>query len=221
MKKKKKGHCAICGNFGKVTREHVPPKSLFPRPQTNPIIVPTCAECNGGSSSVDQRFATLMKLNCPTLNDDPDARKSVMQTLRKNEKLHRQILDCLEPYPIYTESGIYTGDNGAVIKGISTEGFDKLIKKIVRCLYFHHAEDILPNDAKIELFHDNLLWEDTSENIEYRQEHLKINTLLDVGQINDPESFFYRWGICDDAPHNSLWNLHFKSIRYTAFVRLP
>lgn len=219
MKKKKKGHCAICGIHGRVTREHVPPKSLFPRPQTNPIIVPTCEKCNGGSSEVDQRFATLMKLNRPTLQDDADARESVMRTLRNNRKLYSEILDSITFFPIQSSSGIYTGKTGGLIKNISSDGFDELIEKIVRCLYFHHNQQILPSNSRVELFFDNLLLKNNKNNIGLRQETLNISNLLAVGQINDPDSFFYRWGICEDSPHNSLWILYFKTICYTAMVR--
>lgn len=57
----KVARCALCGETRPVTREHVPPKSLFlpPRPR-NTITVPVCGPCNHGYHLDDEYFRTFV-----------------------------------------------------------------------------------------------------------------------------------------------------------------
>jgi hypothetical protein len=49
--------CAICGKSEAVTRDHIPPKGIFPKPLPQDLItVPACKNCNGGDSSLDEKF---------------------------------------------------------------------------------------------------------------------------------------------------------------------
>jgi len=56
--------CTYCGKLKKLGVDHVPPKSLFPKPRPNNLItVPACRECNEGESTHDEYFATALALN--------------------------------------------------------------------------------------------------------------------------------------------------------------
>ena len=49
--------CYLCGAREKLTKDHVPPKNLFPLPRPkNLITVPCCERCNSGFSKADERF---------------------------------------------------------------------------------------------------------------------------------------------------------------------
>lgn len=49
--------CYICGATDDLTRDHVPPKNLFPDPKpSNLITVPCCRRCNVGFSKDDELF---------------------------------------------------------------------------------------------------------------------------------------------------------------------
>jgi hypothetical protein len=49
--------CAYCGDVGIVTRDHVPPKSIFPKPRpANLITVPACPKCHSQQTSRDDEY---------------------------------------------------------------------------------------------------------------------------------------------------------------------
>src|SRR5260370_27827914 len=58
------GYCAYCGEWRKMTRDHVPPRSLFSRrPGPDDLItVPSCYFCNRGASKYDEYFNLAVKL---------------------------------------------------------------------------------------------------------------------------------------------------------------
>ena len=59
MKKKSKireGACIYCGVVGTLTKDHVPPRNLFPKPHLGLITVPSCAGCNGSFKLDDEYF---------------------------------------------------------------------------------------------------------------------------------------------------------------------
>ncbi len=49
--------CAYCGEVRRLTRDHIPPKNIFPKPRSNDTItVPCCEECREGWSKDDEYF---------------------------------------------------------------------------------------------------------------------------------------------------------------------
>ncbi len=54
--------CVFCGVRDGTTKDHVPPKGMFPPPRPNLITVPACVTCNGGASEIDERFRTMLSL---------------------------------------------------------------------------------------------------------------------------------------------------------------
>jgi hypothetical protein len=60
------GTCYLCGVAGKLTRDHIPPKCLFPRPRpSNLLTLPCCHRCNNSASKDDEylRLATSGLIN--------------------------------------------------------------------------------------------------------------------------------------------------------------
>src|SRR5262245_58432042 len=54
MKPKEK--CYLCGAIENLTRDHVPPKSIFAPGTPNLITVPCCSKCNESNSMDDESF---------------------------------------------------------------------------------------------------------------------------------------------------------------------
>ena len=58
---KKAKKCSFCGKQGVITKDHIPPKCLFPQPLPNNLItVKACPSCNGGSSNDDQYLQAIL-----------------------------------------------------------------------------------------------------------------------------------------------------------------
>ena len=56
--------CVYCGSEENITREHIPPKALFPPPKpSNLITVPACNTCNGKKSIDDEYFNWFLNVN--------------------------------------------------------------------------------------------------------------------------------------------------------------
>ena len=55
-----KKSCIYCGNTEDLTKDHIPPKTLFPKPRpSNLITVPCCKNCNGSFSLEKDLFPHL------------------------------------------------------------------------------------------------------------------------------------------------------------------
>jgi hypothetical protein len=84
--------CYLCGKSadetpeGKLTREHVPPRNLFPQPRPSDLItVPCCAKCNHDAHKDDEylRLAVSGYYNTNQLGKRIWKEKAVGSTLRK------------------------------------------------------------------------------------------------------------------------------------------
>ena len=52
------GLCIYCQSREADSRDHVPPKGIFPKPRPSDLVsVPACQECNGGFAQLDEEFA--------------------------------------------------------------------------------------------------------------------------------------------------------------------
>lgn len=59
----KNEECAFCGKRDELTRDHVPPKSIFAKPRPSDLItVPCCRACNRQWSTDDEYFQLAMKI---------------------------------------------------------------------------------------------------------------------------------------------------------------
>jgi len=53
--------CYLCGSGSEITKDHIPPKNLFPHPRpTDLISVPCCRECNNYLSPIDESFRVFV-----------------------------------------------------------------------------------------------------------------------------------------------------------------
>ena len=150
------GVCAICGASGKVTLEHVPPKSLFVKPRPEPLLIYTCAECNSGSSTEDEELKALIGATASMASPKgKDLKPSFVKTIKHNQKLLRKI--------VYSRKGAdYTDPNTGeeMIKmAWNMKVLHKLYIKMARCLYFYTYKEILP----VGVTHDTPIHKATDE----------------------------------------------------------
>ena len=58
---KLKAVCVYCGSENNLTKDHIPPKSLFAKPLPDDLItVPSCRHCNRGASRDDEYFRMVL-----------------------------------------------------------------------------------------------------------------------------------------------------------------
>lgn len=110
--------CYLCGKEltkGEVTRDHVPPRGLFPRPLPSDLItVPCCKPCNNGKSREEEFFrliATLGVTKTPEAKSVYNSRtlphtlvgkrlkNEVKQLLQTLQHVWMEIDDVIQPIP--------------------------------------------------------------------------------------------------------------------------
>ena len=144
--------CIYCGSVA-TTRDHVPPKAIFPkwrRKLAKPITVPSCASCNEGFSLDDQYFTAALTANWKA---GPAAMETWIQTVRPalqtadRQGLKRLLQRSVRPISLVVggstlETGIFTPDMNR---------FQRVITRIVKGLYFSRTGRIIPADYDVSI----------------------------------------------------------------------
>src|SRR5213078_104682 len=60
--RKVRGECVYCGQVLWLTKDHVPPRCIFPPPLPELVTVPCCMHCNRSASKDDEYFRMMVAL---------------------------------------------------------------------------------------------------------------------------------------------------------------
>jgi len=151
-KKQKTGTCAYCGQHGIVTRDHIPPKNLFPPPRPNNLItVPCCLSCHEGWSDDDEYFRAMI-LSSELTQSHSDAAKNVeifLQSLKRpeHEKFLARLWSSIGYINVYTKSRLYLGIRPAI--RYERARMDRIILRIVRGLFFKETGTVFPSTHEV------------------------------------------------------------------------
>lgn len=111
--------CYLCGSTENLTRDHIPPKGLFPKPRpSNLYTVPCCYSCNNGAAKEDEYFrvATSSLINAhPTGQTTFDR---VVESTLPSGRIKKEIADLSS----LVETVTLRTDNGTI--EASRHGFD-------------------------------------------------------------------------------------------------
>src|ERR1017187_4987963 len=129
--------CAICGKVvKKLTNDHIPPKSMFGTKPSNLITVPSCPDCNGGSSADDEYFRLIAsEVDTAAHPDAKKANEAIVRSMQRpqakgfRESLRQSI------YPVEVVVGGTTEIRPFV--GLDVKRLDRTAAKIVKGLFFH------------------------------------------------------------------------------------
>ena len=102
--------CYLCGSTQSITRDHVPPKNLFPKPRpSNLVTVPCCYKCNNRYSKEDEyfRLAVCCPINANQLGKTMWDAKVMRNTVKKRRigPLVDEIVRTLKPAILRTPLG--------------------------------------------------------------------------------------------------------------------
>ena len=201
--------CAICGISAATTKDHVPPKSLYPKPRDNDInlnTVPACASCNNSAASDDEIFKVLIGIDTGEHQKDPKKIiDSLASTLGKNARVAGQVFS--------TEKRIFAGHRGSILEPAVAVTFDfkpyeRVITRAIRGLYWMETGKSLHPDATFQVLPGAQL----SPNIAADWMSLLMDCPL---KMLNKDSFAYRYYIGSEGSH--AWGLQFFS-RHTTFV---
>ena len=195
-------YCVYCGLRPGITRDHVPPKSFFPKPRPSDLItIPACGSCNKDAGKDEELFLATFMFGEAGVS--PAGKRLWNEKLhrmyRKNKGLRRRIANSLHDVEIVTPSGLYIG-RGLGVR-LENERLEKVVSKIVRGLYYHEYQEALPAAAEVICnFVQRPLAMSPIENIVPE---------LHFGSRKWPGIFEYRFNCVAEKPEASIWLIRF------------
>jgi hypothetical protein len=198
MKSRYSDVCVICGTNPKTGRDHLPPKSIFPKPRPSDLIrVPACDSCNMGRSGLDEEFKVSIGLQAG--HGEEGERlfcEQTSRTLSHNQRLKAELLSSIKEVELKTPEGILLGTAQAV--PLRSESYDKVINTIIRGLHWHHSGQILGDLVDIKVGWHRYL----------TKEIVTMTNNWAAGIVGNGQ-FIYKFAIFDEVPLASVWVLQF------------
>jgi hypothetical protein len=152
--RRRKRQCAYCGEHREISRDHVIPRSLFPRPLPKIMVtVPACDDCNSKKARHDDFLRDLLTSDIAG-SESPIAQQifqeKVLSSNRQGKSLVARIaIDDAKETPIVTKSGLYLGD--CHVAHFDLDRAIEMFSFMVRGLYFRFRHVVLPKDCKFEV----------------------------------------------------------------------
>jgi len=196
-----KSKCYFCGGLTS-SRDHVPPKCIFPEPRTPDLItVPSCDKHNMEYSKDDEYFqwfittASSYSSSAMKIID-----KKVVKAFRRNPAYYRKIMSNLIKVDIVTKSGLYIKTTNAF--KYDTNRIKQIVEKIIRGLYYHEKkyETIFPKDYHVRKFY--LMYPPMDKDF--------VNMIeSSPGQLIANGDFWYKYRYVTEANYLMSWFLMF------------
>ena len=208
--------CVYCGledpDTSDRTRDHVPPRNLFPEPRPSDLItVPCCRQCNSSASEDDEYFRLVLTSRNDT-SDHPEAEKvrpKICRSLQRPEatgfiNLLREIFLDVD---LYTKGGIYVGQ-GAGIR-VNHERLNRVAERIVQGLYWYTFGVRLPSDWTALCQNDAIL---TVNNEELQGKIAAVyGSMMEQppARVIGNHVFEYWYQVAEDCDYSTAWILRF------------
>lgn len=146
--------CVYCGLAPGTTRDHIPPKSLFPKPRPDLITVPCCETCRGNQSPDDEYFKNVIAMR-HDVGDHPAAKQIIESVLRSYAKPRKKrfahaLFNSVHELDLHTPAGIYLGKMPAY--DVDLDRLCRVIRRITLGLFYHHTGSRLPDDHCCQVY---------------------------------------------------------------------
>jgi len=209
----KTGECAYCGDVGIITRDHVPPKGIFPKPRPeNLITVPACRKCHSQQTSRDDEYFRNTLNVREDLSQHPGVLKVQPVVLRSFSNPNKsgmlgEFLKSIRLIEQVTPAGI-------IIK--SKLGFEadmvrirRVVQRIVIGLFYHHRQHRMPVGYDALIFNEESLQEWPADVLDYVTKTILQPLLATNVQTRGNGVFSYRFAYHPADPDSTWWILDF------------
>ena len=210
MMKKDEQLCVYCGTRIADTRDHIPPKNLFPKPRPdNLITVPSCSSCNNTNSDDDEYFRLMLVMRREAHNHPAavESWETAFRGLKRDNKigLATKIATDMREVEIYSKSGVYLGKESAI--NIDFPRVRNVLNRTIKGLFYHVTNRPLPANYDIHAF----ALEGFTDSVH------KIPSLLRYVEIGNAQPtntvganiFSYKYKFSDDDDSASIWLMEF------------
>lgn len=209
--KKKRRECVYCGRMSRITLDHIPPKSLYPKPRPSLITVPSCYECNVSASRDDEYFRLNLVLRDDT-PEHPEAKKvfeSVLRGLarRQSSGLRKALLNRMHEFDLVSPGRLYLGKTPGY--DVDLRRLDRVAARIIKGLFYHEKGERLPDEYEATALSASGLGKVSGE-VQLRFKNI-VDSLLSQPPraVGNAEVFAY-WAIpTEENPYTSAWLLMF------------
>lgn len=202
--------CVYCRNNKATTRDHVPPKCLFPKPRPNDLItVPACESCNKAASQDEEYFLSVIMLTDAGVTETGRSHwKKLRRMYNRRRGVKSTIASSIENKPYFTPTGIYLGHRLTISHDDSR--FRNVVLKIVRGLYFFEYDEIFPEKATIQ-YRFLISRHERNNMLKYLSETKKPKRIW-------PGTFEYRQNRTANRPEGSIWLFLFFGVAHFCVV---
>ena len=215
----KTGICTYCEKERKITRDHIPPKGIYPKPRPDCMTwVPACEKCNGDASKDDEYFRLVVAARGEA-NKNNAAKKTMQPVIRSLGKANakgysRRIYSSIDSRNVISRGGIFLQD-----QIVMDADLDRLLSVVSRTTYGLHVLDFgekVPDDCEIESFPLNQASIDADNSVE----QLVAHAAGTEPHVIDEDVFTY-WKIHpDECVNMSFWVYEFyKTACFASLVR--
>ena len=131
--------CTYCHRAAN-TKDHIPPKCLFPKPRPGSLItVPSCFACNSSFSKDDEHLRDVLSFR-EELSDNPFVEKQIESIFRGFDRSQSQgylnyLHSRMGEEAVRTTSGIYLGLKATF--NVDLTRIERVLRRITKGLYRH------------------------------------------------------------------------------------
>ena len=198
--------CAICGESPATTRDHIPPKGIYPKPRPKGLhTVPCCARCNNSAGPEDEEFKVLIGFGA---EDGPRQQDAVIDSIAKTVGSNRRIAEQI----FSTKRYGYAQRGSSVFEPTVAVSFDrgrhcKVITRHIRALYWRQTGKCLGKHTEVRVVLPQDMNTVSTQEMKERMDCLKPY------ELND-KTFVYKVQFRDDG--TSIWRMQFFG-KHTVF----
>jgi hypothetical protein len=213
--------CVYCGVEPGTTRDHVPPKALFPEPRPPDLVtVPCCEFCRESQSRDDEYFKTMLLMRHDVAKHPAGERlvASVTRALARpqNRRFTDNLLRSVRPIDVRSLAGLYLGPGSTY--AVDVRRLDDVVRRTMLGLYFHENGYRLPDDHQRMVFCSEGF---SSTPPEIREKFLTLADFASTGsQRTIGNNVFTYWvQRLSDGSDATLWGfLFFLRVAFVGFT---
>ena len=203
--------CYLCGSQDDLTKDHVFPKGIFPKPRPHNLITLNCCRKCQISYMKDEEYFRNMLIASQDVYETKSGMTlwstKVLKGLTRTPGIRRQTIESLKTVESNTRNGVFLGQQKAFL--IDKDRFDKVLTKIVQGLHFLHTGFRSTRDII------TVNWDPSEKSLSDLSEYRRyIQFSYDFNDIAG-----YRGAKTIDTGKSSIWWIHFfKKHICVAFV---
>ncbi len=212
MSKVNKKLCIYCDTRVGSTKDHVPPKSLFPRPRPTMVTVPCCEICQNEYKKDEDLFAAYIMFGPAgaTKKGKQHWEKTIHRRYEKDIGLRHAVAKCMRYVDFETQEGIFLR-SGFVIDP-DVQRITNVITKILRGLYWIEFNEMLAANKEIKFIQGDAKDRLVADAMRlYEKSKIKRKS-----EAYDEDIFRYYMAQPDDEDNETCWIMVFYDV--TVFV---